>query len=102
MTEITREQFTQEIEELNSKKTTYNFESQDSGSVYFAMGGCSISVNLEDGIDGEITVFKPYAQMEVSIDFSIVDSIYKENDEYYLEFSNGMADVIIKPLQKAE
>lgn len=102
MTEITREQFTKEIEELNNNGATFNFESQDSGSIYFAMAECSIAVRPEDGIDGEITVFKPYAQMEVSIDFELIDSIFTDEEEYYLEFSNGMADAVILPLQKAD
>lgn len=102
MKEITREQFLAEIEELNNNGATFNFESQDSGSVYFAMAECSIAINMEDGCDGEITVFKPYAQMEVSIDFEIIDSIFKDEEEYYLEFSNGMADAVIVPLQKAD
>lgn len=95
--EMTREQFVKEIEEINAKGGTYTVESVDSGSVALSMYRCAITANLEDGIEGEITIFKPNTLMEASLDFYIVDTITKERDGVYnIEFNNGMADVIIR------
>ena len=50
---------------------------------------------LEEGIEGEITVFKPYSNMDVTLDFAIIHTITKEDKDYRLEFNNGMSDVVI-------
>lgn len=97
---MTKELFKREIEEIKDNGKVFTVESEDSGSVYFIMHGCSIAVNLEEGIEGEITIFKPNVEMEVTLDFDIINSIIKENDEYLIEFSNGMADVVIRTLEK--
>lgn len=92
--ELSREQFVKELAELGEGKT-FNVQSDDSGSVHLALYGCKIETSLEEGINGEITIFKPYATMDVAIDFAIVDTITKEDDGYRLEFNNGMPDVVI-------
>lgn len=91
MRKLSREKF---IEEINSKKETlYNVSSVDVGTVYLSLGGCVVTVDLDSGIDGEITFFKPYTAMEVSVDFAIVESLSKDGDTFTLEFNNGMTDV---------
>ena len=96
--EMTREQFKKEIEEINTKGSTYSVESMDSGSVALFMYQCAVIVNLEDGMEGEITIFKSYTNMETRLDFDIIDTIAKENDgTYTIEFNNGMTDLIIRP-----
>lgn len=97
---MTKEEF---IKELESKEagTTYNVESVDSGAIRLSMGKCTVTVNLEYGIEGEIIIFKPYTEMEVSIDFYIVDEIVKEDDgSFILEFNNGTPDITIIPILK--
>lgn len=95
--ELTREQFAKEIEEINAKGGTYSVESVDSGSVALAMYQCAVIVNLEDGMEGEITIYKPYTLMEARLDFGIIDTITKDaNGDFGIEFNNGMADVTIK------
>ena len=92
--ELTREQFVKEITTM-SESRVFNVQSDDSGSVYLALYGCKVGASLEEGIEGEITIFKPYAEMDVTIDFAIVDTITKEDNNYRLEFNNGMSDVVI-------
>lgn len=94
--ELTKEQFTQEIETLNEKETLFNVESVDSGTVYLSLYGCKVETTLEEGICGEIVMFKPFSSMEARIDFDIVDAITKEEDgSFCLELSNGLSDVVI-------
>lgn len=96
--EMTREQFKKEVEEITANGKVFIAESEDSGSVYFSMYQSNVSVDMEDGISGEITIFKPYTAMEARLDFDIIDTITKENDgTYAIEFNNGMADVVIRP-----
>lgn len=92
--ELTREQFVKEITTM-SESRVFNVQSDDSGSVYLALYGCKVGASLEEGIEGEITIFKPYAEMDVTIDLAIVDTITKEDNNYRLEFNNGMSDVVI-------
>lgn len=96
--EMTREQF---VEEINGLKegTTFNVSSSDICSVTFYMQGCSITANLEEGVSGEVTIFKPHTDMEVTIDFDIVDEITKQDNIYTLSFVNGLSDVDIKVIQ---
>lgn len=93
--ELTREQFMKEIAELNERETTFNVESADTGSIYMSFYGCNIDVRLEDGIEGEIIMFKPYTQMEATIDFDIVDVITKGDDLFLIEMSRGLPDIVI-------
>lgn len=96
--EITKEQFKKEVEEITANGKVFIAESEDSGSVYFSMYQSNVSVDMEDGINGEITIFKPYTAMEARLDFDIIDTITKENDgTYAIEFNNGMADLTIRP-----
>lgn len=91
---LTREQFAEELTTMDESKV-FNVQSDDSGSVHFALYDCKVQISLEEGIDGEITIFKPYSSMDVTMDFAIVDTIIKKNDNYCLEFNNGMSDVVI-------
>lgn len=91
---ISNEQFTEEILALG-EEATIDIESCDSGTVYFALFGCKVNVSLEDGIDGEITFFKPYANMEVRFDFDIIDEIIKEDNTYTLTFNNELSNLDI-------
>lgn len=91
---LTREQFAEELATMDESKV-FNVQSDDSGSVHFALYDCKVHVSLEEGIEGEITIFKPYSSMDVTIDFAIVDTITKEDDNYRLEFNNGMSNVVI-------
>lgn len=94
---MTREQFVEELTALEDNKNNFNVESEDSGSVYLSLYGCKVETALEDGICGEITMFKPHTEMEVRIDFEIIDSITKEDDcSYRLEMNNGMSDIVIR------
>ncbi len=81
--ELTREQFTEELAALEEDKNKFNVESEDSGSIYLSLYGCKIETTLEDGICGEIVMFKPYTEMEVRLDFDIIDAITKEEDGSY-------------------
>ena len=95
--ELTREQFVEEINSLNEKGAIFNLESSDTGSVYLSLSGCNVSVTLEDGVWGEITAYKPHTDMEVSIDFDIVDAIIKNDDgDICFEMSNGISDIVIR------
>jgi len=95
--EMTREQFVKELAALGEDKNKFNVESEDSGSIYLSLYGCKVETTLEDGICGEIVMFKPYTEMEVRLDFDIVDTITKEDDgSYRLEVVNGMPDVVIR------
>ena len=93
--EMTKEQFINEIKELN-EGTTFNISSSDIGNVTLYLRGCLIKASLEDGVDGELTIFKTYTDMEVSIDFDIVDYITKQDNIYTLSFRNGLTDVDIE------
>lgn len=92
MTDLTKEQFMEEIEVFVGTDVTFNVESQDGGSIYFSMSECKITVDKDFR---EIKIFKPYTMMEADICLDIVDNICKKEDEYRLEFNNGMADVVI-------
>lgn len=81
---MTKEQFVKEIEQLSAKTKVFNVSSSDIGNVNLYLQGCTINVNAENGIDGEITIFKPYANMEVTFDFSIVDEISKQDNIFTL------------------
>lgn len=95
--ELTREQFAEKINSLNEKGVIFNVESEDSGSVYLSLYGCNISVTLEEGICGEIDMFKPHTEMGVSIDFDLVDEIKEDEDgAIYLELNNGLSNVVIR------
>ena len=92
--EMTREQFVKELAVLGESRV-FNVQRDDSGSVHFALDGCKVETALEEGIEGEITMFKPYSNMDITLDFTIIDTITKEDDSYRLEFNNGMSDVVI-------
>ncbi len=93
--EMTREQFIEEIILMIEECTKFNVESVDSGSVFLSLYGCTIDINKDDGISGELIMYKPDTLMEVDVDFAIIDTITKDDDSYYLAFNNGMADVVI-------
>lgn len=95
--EMTKEQFLKELAALEEDKNKFNVESEDSGSIYLSLYECQVEATLEDGICGEIVMFKPYAEMEVRLDFDIIDAITKEEDgSYRLEMDNGMSDIVIR------
>ena len=96
--DLTREQFIKEITEL-SAETKFNVSSSDTGNVNLYLRGCSIIASSENGVNGEIIMYKPYADMEVSIDFDIVEEITKEGNIYTLSFVNGLSDVDIEVIQ---
>jgi len=96
--DLTREQFIKEITDL-SAETTFNVSSSDIGNVTFYLCGCLITADAEEGVNGEITMFKPYTDMEVIIDFDIVDEITKQDNIYTLSFVNGLSDVDIEVIQ---
>ena len=73
--EMTKEQFIKEINGLR-EGTTFNISSSDIGNVTLYLRGCLIKASLEDGVDGELTIFKPYTDMEITIDFDIVFFFY--------------------------
>lgn len=94
-TSLTLKQFADELADLGEDKT-FNVQSDDSGSVYLALCGCKIGISFEEGVNGEISMFKPHSAMDVILDYVIVDSIIKETDGVYrLIFNNGMSDVVI-------
>ena len=98
--ELTREQFAEKINSLNAKGTTFNVESTDTGSVYLFLNGCNISVKLEEVVCGEIVIFKPHTEMEVTIDFDLVNWIDENEDgAIRLELNSGLADVVISPIE---
>ncbi len=95
--ELTREQFTEELAALEENKNQFNVESEDSGSIYLSLYGCKVETTLEDGICGEIVMFKPCTEMEVRLDFDIIAAITKEEDgSYRLEMDHGMPDIVIR------
>lgn len=93
--EMTRELFIEEIIPLVEECTRFNVESANSGSVFLSLYGCVIDINKDDGISGELIMYKPDTLMEVDVDFAIIDTITKEDDSYRLEFNNGMSDIVI-------
>lgn len=97
--EITREQFVKEINELSAKETRFNVSSSDTGSLNLYLQECVIKASEKEGIDGECLIYKPQADMEVTIDFNIVDMITKQNNTYTFSFRNGLADVDIAIVQ---
>ncbi len=95
--ELTREQFVKELAALEENKNKFNVESEDSGLIYLSLYGCKLETTLEDGICGEIVMFKPYTEMEVRLDFDIIAEITREEDgSYRLEMDNGIPDVVIR------
>lgn len=98
--ELTREQFMEKINSLTSKGIAFNVESTDSGSVYLSLYGCNISVKLEECVCGEIVMYKPHTEMEVTIDFDFVNWIEENADgSIRLELNSGLADVVIRPVE---
>lgn len=91
--ELTKKEFLEAINKANEEGKKFNIESEDSSSVYLSLYGCTIETSEENGIEGEITFFKPHTAMEVRLDFAIIDAIHKESDGYRLEFNNAMPDV---------
>jgi len=100
---LTVEQFIKEIEDAN-ENILYNVESVDSGSVSLSLKDCKMQTYPTDGVGGEITMFKPRTEMEVTIDLNIVNEITRDDKDnsYRLEFDNGMSDVIITPFLHIE
>lgn len=94
--EMTRERFIEEIKALSAKASVFDVSSSDTGNVNLYMQGCMIKASEEDSIHGEIIIYKPHANMEVTIDFSIVEEITKQDNTYTLSFINGLSDVDIE------
>lgn len=94
--ELSREQFIKEINELSAKETRFNVSSSDTGSLNLYLQECVIKASEKEGIDGECLIYKPQADMEVTIDFDIVNEITKQGNTYTLSFNNGLADVDIE------
>ena len=94
MKEITREEFKNELAALHEAGTKFDVNSIDGGSIFFSMKECCITAD-----ENEIALFKPHTLMEVDIDFDIIDTIYKEETTYTLEFNNGMSDVEISAVE---
>lgn len=93
---LSKKEFINEMMQLVERDAKFNVESEDSGSAYFSLGGCSVNFNLDDGLDGEIVFFKPNAAMEVTFDFGIVEYITKISDKSYeFEFNANIANVVI-------
>lgn len=97
--EMTREQFVEEITQLSAKETTFNVSSSDSGNVNLYLRECVIKASADEGIKGEVIIYKPYANMEVTIDFAIVNEITMQDNIYTLSFKNGLSDVDIEIIQ---
>lgn len=97
--ELTRGQFIEEITQLSAKETTFNVSSSDSGNVNLYLRECVIKASADEGINGEIIMYKSNADMEVTIDFAIVEEITKQDNTYTLSFTNGLADVDIEVIQ---
>ena len=93
--ELTREQFVKEINGLK-EGTTVNVSSSDIGNVTVYLRGRILSADLENGVEGELTILKVGADMEVTYDFDIVEGITKEDNTYTLSFGNGLSDVDIE------
>lgn len=91
-----KEQFVKEISSFG-ESTTFNIESEDSGTVFLTLDGCKAIASLEDGIDGEITFFK--LDVEVRFDFDIIAEITKQDNTYTLSFKNGLSNVSIEVIQ---
>lgn len=94
MKELTREEFAKELNVLGENRT-FNVISGDTGSVHLNLNECNIAVSLNEGIDGEITIFRPQTNMEVTIDFGIVDAITKDSEDSYCLVMSNMADIEI-------
>ena len=90
MKELTKEQFKQEIIELNKEETVFDVNSTDSDGLGLSMNKCKVEIN-----DNEIVIHKAYTFMEATIDFDIVEFISKEDSTYIIEFNNGLVDVEI-------
>ena len=91
---LTVKQFIKEIEDAN-ENILYNVESVDSGSVSLSLNDCKIQTNPKDGVGGEITMFKPCTEMEVTIDLNIVNDITRD-DNCLLYTSPSPRDRILK------
>ena len=95
MKEITREQFKNKVEEFAEMGRHFNVESDDV-PIRFLMYGCLLDIDVDCGIEGVINIHKPNTCMEVELDFSVIETIAKENEHsYQLTFNNGMSDVVI-------
>lgn len=89
--ELTKEQFILELEMMNLETTRFNVSSIDSYGLSVSLYECKIEFG-----EYEITFFKPYAIMQVDIEFDSIDAIIKEDDCYCLEFNSGkVADIEI-------
>ena len=95
--ELTKQQFVEKINSLNEKGATFNVESVDIGSVYLFLNGCNISVKLEECVCEEVTMYKPHTEMEITIDFDLVNWIEEDEDgAIQLELNNGLSDLVIR------
>lgn len=90
MKNLTLKQFQTDLSAMSAAGTKFDAQSVDCGNIYFSMKGCSIEF-----YESEIAIFKPNASMEVNINFEMIDAVYKEENTYTLEFTNGMADLEI-------
>ena len=103
---LTKEEFVTEVAVLVEQGASFGIESVDAGSVMLGLFDCQLQIDLDMGVDGEIVIFKPFANMEVRLDFDIIDEINRVDDNTYsLEFNNGMSNVEIsfvtpKPVKK--
>lgn len=92
---LTKEDFAAELTALSANGHTFNIESVDSGSVFFSLFGCKVEFDFD--LDGEIVIYKPYADMEIRLSFDIIDEIIKEEEgNYYISFDCGLSDVTIE------
>ena len=93
---LTKEKFAAEVAALMEQGASFGIESVDAGSVMLGLFDCQLQIDLDMGVDGEIVIFKPFANMEVRLDFDIIDEINRVDDNTYsLEFNNGMSNVEI-------
>ena len=95
--ELTREQFIEKICSYNEKETSFMVESADTGTIYLCLSGCVISFDIESGVDGEITMYKPQTDMEVTIDFAMIERFIENDDGVFcLEMGSGLSDIVIR------
>lgn len=93
--ELSIEEFKSEIEELNSKGLKFDVKTQG-GNACISVSKCNVRVDqIYEDFDGEVIIEKPEADVKIEIDFAIIDDVFREGTEYYLQTCDIMPAILI-------
>ncbi len=98
MKSITIEEFEKAINKANEDGITFYVTSVDIGNIYLDCSDCILDVDMENGIQGELSIRVKGALVCIAFDFNIVEEIVQHKDSngkitYALTFNNGVHDL---------